>query len=227
MSIEAISIPHSAAPSVVERWYVLIVMCLVYAINIAARYVVTTVFEPIRLELHLTDAGAALWARRLPCFMWRSEFPLHGSLESPQYRGGIADHLVRVYAFLRPIANLLAAPRRRIGVGFGEAGATPPSTSIVSDYFPAQRRPMALSILALGAPIGAWLGADAAGAVAQAFGRRAAFFALGAPGVLLGLLVFLTVREPKRGRLDAIGARAGLRSCSRCVSCGGKRPPSM
>ena len=66
---------------------------------------------------------------------------------------------------------------------------------------------MALSVLALGAPIGAWLGADLAGAVAQAFGWRAAFFALGAPGVLLGLLVFLTVREPKRGRLDAIGGR--------------------
>ena len=52
-------VPRSEAPSAVERWYVLIVMCLVYAINIAARYVVTTVFEPIRLELHLTDAGAA------------------------------------------------------------------------------------------------------------------------------------------------------------------------
>jgi predicted MFS family arabinose efflux permease len=64
---------------------------------------------------------------------------------------------------------------------------------------------MALSILALGAPVGAWLGADLAGAVAQAFGWRAAFFALGAPGLLLGTLVFLTVREPKRGRLDAIG----------------------
>jgi predicted MFS family arabinose efflux permease len=64
---------------------------------------------------------------------------------------------------------------------------------------------MALSILALGAPIGAWMGADLAGAVAQAFGWRAAFFALGAPGLLLGLLVFLTIREPKRGRLDAIG----------------------
>src|ERR1700729_2951115 len=47
------------APSALERWYVLIVMCLVYALNIAARYVVTTVFEPIRLELRLTDTGAA------------------------------------------------------------------------------------------------------------------------------------------------------------------------
>jgi predicted MFS family arabinose efflux permease len=33
-------------------------MCLVYALNIAARYVVTTVFEPIRLELKLSDLGA-------------------------------------------------------------------------------------------------------------------------------------------------------------------------
>ena len=43
----------------VERWYVLIVLCVIYAINIADRYVVTTVLELIRLELHLTDAGVA------------------------------------------------------------------------------------------------------------------------------------------------------------------------
>jgi hypothetical protein len=66
---------------------------------------------------------------------------------------------------------------------------------------------MALSIFALGAPIGAWLGANAAGAIAQDHGWRAAFYALGIPGVLLGVLVFLTVREPKRGRLDAIDRR--------------------
>jgi hypothetical protein len=54
-----ITAPSSTAVTPLERWYVLIVMCLVYALNIAARYVVTTVFEPIRLELHLTDTGAA------------------------------------------------------------------------------------------------------------------------------------------------------------------------
>ena len=99
----------------------------------------------------------------------------------------------------------------RIGAGVGEAGATPPSTSIISDCFPAERRLMALSVFALGAPIGAWLGADVAGAVAQAYGWRGAFLALGVPGVLLGVLVLLTIREPKRGRLDAHGRhRPGL-----------------
>jgi len=59
LSVNAAAIPRAEAPSAIERWYVLIVMCLVYAINIAARYVVTTVFEPLRLELQLTDTGAA------------------------------------------------------------------------------------------------------------------------------------------------------------------------
>jgi predicted MFS family arabinose efflux permease len=208
LSVGAISIPRSAAPSAVERWYVLIVMCLVYAINIAARYVVTTVFEPIRLELHLTDAGAAfLTGVPLALFYVAFGIPIAWLADRSNRRNIVAGALIIWSGFTvfcglsQTYWQLLLG---RIGVGFGEAGATPPSTSIVSDYFPAERRPMALSILALGAPIGAWLGADLAGAVAQAFGWRAAFFALGAPGVLLGLLVFLTVREPKRGRLDAI-----------------------
>ena len=92
----------------------------------------------------------------------------------------------------------------RIGVGFGEAGGTPPSTAIVSDYFPAARRPMAMTVLALGAPIGAFLGYNVAGAIANAYKWRAAFIALGLPGLLLGVIVYLTVREPARGRLDAI-----------------------
>ena len=86
---------------------------------------------------------------------------------------------------------------------------------------------MALSVLALGAPIGAWMGADLAGAVAQAFGWRAAFFALGAPGLLLGPLVFLTVREPKRGRLDAIGGEGKPSLSHRCGFCGANGPRSM
>ena len=209
MSVSALSLSRSEAPSVVERWYVLIVMCLVYAINIAARYVVTTVFEPIRLELHLSDGGAAfLTGVPLALFYVVFGIPIAWLADRSNRRNIVAASLIIWSGFTvfcglsQTYWQLLLG---RIGVGVGEAGATPPSTSIVSDCFPADRRPMALSILALGAPFGAWLGADLAGAVAEAYGWRAAFFALGAPGVLLGILVFLTIREPKRGRLDAIG----------------------
>ena len=209
MSIDAVAIPRPQVAAPVERWYVLILMCLVYAINIAARYVVTTVFEPIRLELALTDGGAAfLTGVPLALFYVVCGIPIAWLADRSNRRNIVAASLVIWSGFTvfcglsQSYWQFLTA---RIGVGFGEAGATPPSTSIVSDYFPAERRPMALSVLALGAPIGAWIGADLAGAVAQAYGWRAAFFALGVPGVLLGVLVFLSVREPKRGRLDAIG----------------------
>jgi MFS family permease len=87
-------------------------------------------------------------------------------------------------------------------VGVGEAGGTPPSHSLVSDYFPARRRAFALSIFSIGASIGSMLGATS-GTISELWGWRAAFFVLGLPGVLLALLILLTVREPVRGRLDS------------------------
>jgi MFS family permease len=195
-----------------QRWYVLIVMCAVYAINIAARYVVTTVFEPIRLELKLTDAGAAfLTGFPLALFYVSCGIPIAWLADRSNRRNIVAASLI-LWSGFTVLCGLSVSYWQflvnRIGAGVGEAGATPPSTSIVSDCFPAARRPMALSVFALGAPIGAWLAADVAGAFAQAYGWRAAFFALGVPGILLGLLVFLTIREPRRGRLDAGAAVA-------------------
>ncbi|HEY2339032.1 MAG TPA: MFS transporter [Steroidobacteraceae bacterium] len=193
-----------------QRWYVLIVMCAVYAINIAARYVVTTVFEPIRLELKLTDAGAAfLTGIPLALFYVVCGIPIAWLADRSNRRNIVAISLI-LWSGFTVLCGLAVSYWQflvnRIGAGVGEAGATPPSTSIVSDCFPAERRPMALSIFALGAPIGAWLAADVAGAFAQAYGWRGAFFALGVPGIILGLLVFLTIREPRRGRLDAATA---------------------
>ena len=54
-----LGVEPAQSASFVERWYVLIMMCLVYTLSIADRYVVSTVLDPIRLELHLSDAGIA------------------------------------------------------------------------------------------------------------------------------------------------------------------------
>jgi sugar phosphate permease len=62
---------------------------------------------------------------------------------------------------------------------------------------------MALTIFALGASLGAWLGSSVAGGVAEHYGWRAAFLVLGIPGLLCALLVWLTVREPTRGQFDS------------------------
>lgn len=185
-------------------------MCLVYAINIAARYVVTTVFEPIRLELKLTDTGGAfLTGPPLALFYVACGIPIAWLADRSNRRNIVAASLIVWSAFTVFCGLALSFWQfliGRIGAGVGEAGATPPSTALVSDCFPAERRAMALSVFALGAPVGAWLASDVAGAAAQAYGWRGAFFALGVPGVLLGLLLLLTVREPKRGQLDALAA---------------------
>jgi MFS family permease len=90
----------------------------------------------------------------------------------------------------------------RFGVGIGEAGGTPPSTSLLADKFLPKQRPTALTIFALGACLGAWLGSSVAGAIAEQGGWRAAFVALGIPGIAVAALVRFTVREPQRGAMD-------------------------
>jgi len=208
VSTTVIDIPQLRAPSSVERWYVLILMCLIYAINIADRYVVSTVLEPIRLELKLDDAGVAfLTGIPLALFYVAFGIPISWLADRSNRRNILAASLGLWSAFTTLCgvsANYAQFLCGRIGVGVGEAGGTPPSTAIVSDCFPADRRPMAMTVLALGAPLGAWLGADMAGAVAHAYQWRAAFIALGVPGLIVGLIVWLTVREPPRGRLDVI-----------------------
>jgi MFS family permease len=195
--------------TVAQRWYVLLVTVLVYTLSIADRYVISTVLEPIRLELHLSDSGIAfLTGVSLALFYVVLGFPISWLIDRGNRRNIIAVCLVAwsvmtaLCGLSKTYVQLLLA---RIGVGVGEAGGTPGSSSIISDYFPAERRPMALTIFSLGAPIGAWLGADVAGMINDAYNWRTVFLTLGVPGIVVGLLIFFTVREPTRGRLDHQG----------------------
>jgi predicted MFS family arabinose efflux permease len=208
LSTTAIDLPRSQAPPSIERWYVLILMCLIYAINIADRYVVSTVLEPIRLDLHLSDAGVAmLTSWPLALFYVTCGIPISWLADRTNRRNLLSISLI-VWSGFTALCGLSSGAVQfalaRIGAGIGEAGGTPPSTAIVSDCFPPDRRPMAMTVLALGAPIGAWIAADVAGAVARAYDWRHAFLALGVPGLVVGIIVYLTIREPARGRLDAI-----------------------
>jgi predicted MFS family arabinose efflux permease len=195
--------------SLAERWYVLVMMCLVYTLSIADRYVVTTVLDPIRNELHLTNFGVALLTgMAFGVFYIVLGFPLSWLIDRYNRRKIIAVCLV-LWSVMTALCGLARTSFQfflaRVGVTIGEAGGTPGANSLLSDYFPATRRAMALTIFSLGAPIGGWLGYNVAGAIADKYGWHAVFFALGIPGVLVGLAVWLTVREPKRGCLDSEG----------------------
>src|ERR1700739_1436562 len=197
--------PQSA--SLAERWYVLIMMCLVYTLSIADRYVVSTVLEPIPLQLPLTNLGVALLTGfAFGLFYIVLGFPLSWLIDRYNRRKIVAACLV-LWSAMTAVCGLARTPFEfflaRVGVTVGEAGGTPGANSLLSDYFPATRRAMALTVFSLGAPIGAWVGYNVAGAIADHYGWRAVFFVLGVPGVLAGIAVWLTGREPKRGCLDS------------------------
>ncbi len=79
---------------------------------------------------------------------------------------------------------------------------THPSHSIISDYFPHEERGRALSFYSVGIYIGILIGFLAGGWINQYFGWRVAFLVVGAPGLLLAIIVKLTLREPLRGQMD-------------------------
>ena len=191
------------------RWYVVLVLGLVYALNIADRYVVSTVLEPIRLEFNLTDTGVGwLTGVSLALFYITVGIPISQLADRSNRRNIVAGAMV-LWSMMTAILGVTQSFWQflivRIGVGIGEAGGTPPSTSIIADYFPRERRAFALTVYALGLPLGAWLGSNVAGQIVDHFHSwRAAFIVLGVPGVVFGIIILLTVREPVRGRFEVV-----------------------
>ena len=199
----------SGAPR--DRWYVLVVLTAVYALNIADRFSISTLIEPIRRELQLSDSGIAfLSGVVLAPFYVSLGIPLAAFADRANRRNILALALA-LWSAMTALCGVTHSYWQlfltRIGVGTGEAGGTPPSISILADNFPPARRPMAMTVFALGACLGAWLGSSVAGDAAERGGWRAAFLVLGIPGLVLALIVWLTVREPRRGQLDT--ARSG------------------
>jgi len=90
----------------------------------------------------------------------------------------------------------------------GEAGGIAPSYSLISDYFPREKRSRALAFYSLGIPIGSALGVFFGGWLAANLSWRSAFVIVGLLGLPAALLIRLLIPEPERGRFDARPASA-------------------
>lgn len=201
-------------------WYALFVLVLVYIVNFIDRQILSILVGDIKRDLGVSDAQIGfLYGTAFAVFYALFGIPL-GRLADSWYRGrlmaiGLAlwSSMTAFSGFATTFGMLATA---RIGVGIGEASASPAAYSMISDSFPKERRATALSIYSSGLYIGGALSLPIGGAVVAAWngaypdptaaplglaGWQAAFLAVGLPGLLLALWV-LTLREPRRGESD-------------------------
>ncbi|MGB5490123.1 MAG: MFS transporter [Woeseiaceae bacterium] len=188
------------------RNYVLFLLMVVYIFNFIDRQILVILQESIKEELSLSDKQLGL----LSGFTFAIFYVVCGipiaRMADRYNRVNIVSASIAVWSAMTAISafvgnfwQLLAA---RIGVGIGEAGASPPSHSIISDYFPHEERGRALSFYSMGIYIGILVGFLLGGWINQFFGWRTAFLVVGLPGLLMAVIVKLTLREPPRGQLD-------------------------
>jgi len=208
--------PTSAAsrPSRAYRGWVLGLVFLMMASNYVDRSIANILAQPIKEEFHLSDLQVGL----LGGFAFAMLYMFLGipiaRLAERGNRVTIVSVSIAVWSAMTVLCglagNYLQLLAARVGVGVGEAGASPPSQSLIADYFPPEKRASALSIHSLGIPIGTLGGTVLGGLIAEHFGWRAAFLMVGAPGLLLALLFRATVREPPRGGQDSAAVAARI-----------------
>jgi MFS family permease len=188
------------------QYYVLVVLVIGYIFNTMDRSVLGILLQPIKEELQLSDAGLA-WLTG-PAFA-----VFYSVLGVPIAR--LADRWSRVNVLAISIAiwtaatalcgaayNYLSLFIFRCTTGVGEAGGSPPSHSLISDYFAGSKRATALAVYAMAVPFGTAIGSFVSGHSNVSYGWRWTFFIVGAPGLLVALLAWLTIKEPPRGYSD-------------------------
>jgi len=210
-------------PKPARAWYVLGLLTFVYMFSFLDRTILSLLVGPIRHDLHVTDTQVSLlMGFSFAVFYTLFGIPLGRMADSRSRRQLIAGGVATWSLFTagcglaKSFGQLLAL---RMGVGVGEASLSPSAYSLLTDYFPPQRRATAMSIYSMGIYIGTGLALSLGGLVTGWASGRAGwtipllgdvrswqivFFVVGLPGLMLALLMY-TIAEPVRrgGRTDA------------------------
>jgi len=202
--------PVATATSPRYRRYVLAILVVVYTMNFLDRQILGILAAPIKKELDLTDGQLGLMGGLAFAMLYSTLGVPIAWLADRSSRRRIMAYALGMWSAFTALCGLAGNFWQlflcRIGVGVGEAGGVAPAYSLISDYFPRERRARALAIYSLGIPIGSGLGILFGGLIAHAINWRAAFIIVGLAGLLLAPLFRYTVRDPARGGAD--GARA-------------------
>jgi MFS family permease len=216
-------------PKPVYAWYVVGVLTLVYLFSFIDRQILNLLVGPIRRDLHITDTQISLLSGfGFAVFYAFFGLPLGRIADWQSRRGLIASGFVlwslfcMGCGFARSYFQLMLM---RMGIGVGEASLSPAAYSLITDYFPPDRRSMAQAVYGMGTYLGAGLAMILGGFVTGWISGRSdwtiplighihswqmVFLAVGAPGLLLVFLM-LSVAEPERRGVQHGAAKIPLR----------------
>ena len=201
-------------------WYVLGILVLVYVLNFVDRQILSILANDIKADLGLSDADLGfLYGTAFAVFYALFGIPL-GRLADSWRRVRLMSLGLALWSLMTALSgfarNGMQLTGARIGVGVGEATASPAAYSLIADLFPQRLRATALAIYSSGLYLGGGLSLLVGGLIVERWnvaypgggplgmvGWQAAFMAVGLPGLLLALLV-MTIREPVRGAIDGL-----------------------
>jgi len=198
------------------RNYVLFILTCGYVLNFVDRQVMTILLEPIKAEFGASDTQMGLISGlAFALFYATLGVPVARLADRWSRRNVLAISMATwsaVTAACGTAGSFWQLALLRVGVGIGEAGGTPPSQSLLTDYFPKERRAFAQGVLATAPNIGVLVGLFGGALIAEAFGWRTVFFVFGVPGVGLALLLFFTVKEPIKVKPQGLEADRSMMS---------------
>jgi MFS family permease len=191
-----------------RKIYVLIVLTLVAMLSVADRTLTAILQEPIRQEFHLSDSALGLFSGLIFALPYALVSVPFGLMADRVERSRLAAACLALWGVMGALCGLVGAfPQlllARVAVAVGEGAGGPAMQSMVADLFSDKRRGTAIGIYFLATPFGAMLAIGVGGLVALHFGWRAAFLLAGIPALLLSLVMFLTMREPPRAKVDGV-----------------------
>jgi len=222
---EETSIPSLAGhqtrpwPSPVYAWYTVGVLTFAYTVSFVDRQILSLLVVPIQNDLGLSDTQLGLLQGvAFGIFYTLMGLPL-GRLADAYNRRRIICIGVTLWTTATALCGLAQSFWQlflaRIGVGVGEASLSPSALSLISDYFPPQKRSFAVSVYFSGAILGGGIALIAGGAAIELIEAtnfstvpflrsfrpwQLTFFLVALPGVVV-IALMLSVMEPVRREL--------------------------
>ena len=194
--------------------YALALLFMVSFFNYMDRYMLAVLLPAIKADLQLSDTEIGfITGLAFTLFYATMGIPIARLADRYSRRNIIAIALT-VWSVMTALCglaqNFVQLAVARVMVGVGEAGASPPSHSLIADLFPVEKRARAISVYTLGAPVGILIGFLLGGWITQLYGWRAALFTVGIPGILLALVIYRKLPEPERGAADGLARNAEI-----------------